>query len=79
MPELAKELVEVAGRYDVEFTADELSDAELEAAAGGATAAVSVDVSALVQWVLRDAYLENTADLQYYASQVTSFNEKKEV
>ncbi len=33
-PELAKELVELAGRYEFEFT-DEVSDEELEAVAGG--------------------------------------------
>jgi hypothetical protein len=35
-PELAKELVELAARYDFEF-GDELTDEELETVAGGAT------------------------------------------
>jgi hypothetical protein len=37
-PELAKDLVELAAKYDFEFTSDELSDAELDAVAGGASA-----------------------------------------
>ena len=37
-PELAKELVELATKYDFEFS-DEVCDAELEAVAGGGTAA----------------------------------------
>ena len=34
-PELAKELVELATKYDFEFTSDELSDADLDSVAGG--------------------------------------------
>jgi len=36
-----------------------------------------VDVMSLVQWVLREAYLENLADLQSYADKVKFFNEQK--
>jgi len=36
-PELAKDLVELAAKYDFEFTNDELSDADLETVAGGTT------------------------------------------
>ncbi len=39
-----------------------------------------VDVNALVQSVLREAYLENTQDLRFYADKVKYFNEcKKQV
>ena len=39
-----------------------------------------LDVNALVQSVLREAYLENTQDLQFYADKVKYFNEcKKQV
>jgi len=36
-PELAKELVELATKYDFKFTSDELSDADLDSVAGGAS------------------------------------------
>ena len=36
-PELAKALVELAARFDFEFSSEELSDAELESIAGGLT------------------------------------------
>ena len=36
-----------------------------------------IDVNALVQHVLRDAYLENTQDLYFYASKVKFYNELK--
>ena len=36
-----------------------------------------VDVNALVQWVLREAYMENTKDLHFYAQKVQYFNEVK--
>ena len=36
-----------------------------------------VDVNALVQWVLREAYMENTKDLHFYAEKVQYFNEVK--
>ncbi len=37
----------------------------------------NVDVNALVQQVLKDAYLENTKDLYHYASKVKFYNEGK--
>jgi len=42
-------------------------------AAGG-----PVDVNALVQWVLRQSYIEQTADLQFYAQKVQFFNSLKQ-
>jgi len=36
-----------------------------------------VDINALVQQVLRDAYMENTEDLHFYAQKVKFFNEVK--
>jgi hypothetical protein len=36
-----------------------------------------VDVNALVQWVLREAYLATTEDLRSYAEKVRYFNERK--
>jgi hypothetical protein len=35
------------------------------------------DVNALVQWVLRESYLKNNEDLQFYADKVRFFNEQK--
>ncbi len=37
----------------------------------------SIDPNALVQWVLREAYLENTEDLRFYAEKVKFFNDVK--
>ena len=42
--------------------------------AGGA-----VDPNALVQYVLREAYLQNTEDLRFYAEKVKYFNECKKL
>jgi hypothetical protein len=36
-----------------------------------------MDVNALVQWVLREAYMENTKDLQFYAEKVRFYNDLK--
>ena len=36
-----------------------------------------LDVNGLVQWVLREAYLQNTEDLHFYAQKVKFFNEMK--
>lgn len=36
------------------------------------------DVSALVQWVLRQAYLETNKDLKFYADKVRYYNEMKQ-
>jgi len=44
-PEIAKGLVELATKYDFEFTSDELSDADLDAVAGGVTDEVSAEMS----------------------------------
>jgi hypothetical protein len=35
------------------------------------------DVNQLVQWVLRQSYLENTSDLRHYAQKVQFFNDAK--
>jgi hypothetical protein len=35
------------------------------------------DPNALVQWVLRESYLQSTEDLRYYAEKVRHFNEQK--
>ena len=37
------------------------------------------DVNALVMWVLREAYMANTADLQFFADKVRFFNEAKKI
>lgn len=37
----------------------------------------SVDPNALVQWVLRESYLQTTEDLRFYAEKVKGFNEQK--
>lgn len=36
-----------------------------------------IDIDALVQWVLRSAYLESTSDLEHYAEKVRYYNELK--
>ena len=36
-----------------------------------------VDVNQLIQWVMRQAYLDNTADMRYYAQRQKFFNELK--
>ena len=38
---------------------------------------IPIDINALVQMVLREAYLENSEDLAVYAKKVEYFNEKK--
>ena len=43
------------------------------------TGAGGFDVNALVMQVLREAYLENTQDLQFFADKVRFFNETKKV
>jgi len=37
----------------------------------------TVDPNALVQWVLRESYLQATEDLRYYAEKVKYFNQQK--
>ncbi len=44
---------------------------------GGGFALSGDDVQALVQWVLREAYLEGTQDLRFYAEKVKFFNMQK--
>ncbi len=38
----------------------------------------AIDINALVQFVLREAYLESQADLQHFADKVRFYNEQKE-
>jgi hypothetical protein len=42
-----------------------------------ASGGVPVDVNALVQWVLRESYLETNKDLQFYADKVRYYNDRK--
>lgn len=42
------------------------------------TGGIPMDVNSLVQYVLRDAYMENTKDLQFYAQKVRFFNKLKD-
>jgi hypothetical protein len=44
---------------------------------GMASGGVPVDVNALVQWVLRESYLETNKDLQFYADKVRYYNDRK--
>jgi hypothetical protein len=37
----------------------------------------AIDVNALVQWVLRESYLQTTEDLRFYAEKVKYFNQQK--
>lgn len=37
----------------------------------------AIDVNALVQWVLRESYLQQTEDLRFYAEKVKRFNDMK--
>jgi predicted ribosomally synthesized peptide with nif11-like leader len=53
----------------------ELSDAELERASGGAAlpeAAGALNPHELVQWVMRESYLQTTEDLRFYAEKAKS-------
>jgi len=70
-PELAKELGELASKYDFRFT-HEVSDEELESVAGG------MDINACVKVLLTEGYLDNQSLLADKAAQLQSFNEKKE-
>ncbi len=42
-----------------------------------ASGGMPMDINTLVQFVLRQAYMENTQDLQFYASKIKFYNEKK--
>jgi len=63
----------------------ELTDAQLEQASGGAISAVGqyatgdapIDPNALVQYVLRESYMQSSEDLRYYAEKVKYFNQAK--
>lgn len=60
----------------------ELSDEQLAHASGGVAnsdvaGADATDPNALVQWVLRESYLETTDDLRDYAEKVKHFNTAK--
>ena len=84
-PELARELVQLATRFDFEFS-DELNEEELESVAGGADllgrdpmySGGEHDVNAFVQAVSRDAYLLQNESLKLKAEQVNYFNAPKE-
>jgi hypothetical protein len=41
------------------------------------TGGVPMDINALIQWVLRQSYIETNKDLQFYADKVQYFNEIK--
>ena len=51
------------------------ADFVAEAAANGA----AIDPNALVQYVLRESYLQTTEDLRFYAEKVRYFNEAKKL
>jgi hypothetical protein len=62
-PELAKEMVELAGKYDFQFS-DEVSDEELDGVAGGAMIAsptLTEQLRSLEQFLSRDVTLEDVA------------------
>jgi len=44
---------------------------------GLATRGTSYDINAMIQWVIRQSYLETNKDLKYYAAKVKYFNELK--
>lgn len=44
---------------------------------GIATGGVTPDINALVQWLLREAYMETNKDLQFYADKVRYYNQLK--
>jgi len=59
----------------------EIGDIERRWAAflnGLPTGAAAPDISALVQWVLREGYLQQNANLQFYADKVKGANDRKE-
>jgi predicted ribosomally synthesized peptide with nif11-like leader len=65
-----------------ELEEGELTEAQLERASGGAldnqpSGDGAIDPNALVQWVLRESYMESTEDLASYAEKVKYFNQVK--
>jgi hypothetical protein len=46
---------------------------------GQASSVSTKDINALIQYVLRQSYLETNKDLQFYADKVRSFNEQKKL
>jgi predicted ribosomally synthesized peptide with nif11-like leader len=78
-------LVALAKEHAFSFTVDELaqvlaaedgelSDQSLEQVSGGLT---PMDPGALVQYALRESYLQNVEDLKYYAEKVKYYNSMK--
>ena len=59
---LAKELLELATKYDFEFSDEELSESELDQVAGGATTA-EVDLKLLLPMAQKDQMEKVTSNL----------------
>ena len=72
------ELTRVVASSDLDpaYAGTELSGDDLDAVSGGA-GFVSPDIAGLVQSVLRETYLESTADLRGYADKVRRYNSAK--
>jgi hypothetical protein len=71
------ELGAIAGSLDFSNPAA-ISDRWGEFIAGVNTGGVPMDINALIQWVLKESYLETNKDLQFYADKVRYFNDVKE-